>query len=131
MHPRFETPAVSIVGQGVWSALLALSGSYEVLFSYATFTFWVFYGMTVAGVLILRRKYPNMPRPYRMWGYPVTPIVFVAVAAWFVANTLISRPGSSLVGLLIILSGIPAYYGWRWRERRKGRLLARPSSASA
>jgi len=131
VHPRFETPAVAIVGQGIWAATLALSGSYEVLYSYSTFTFWVFYGMTVAGVLILRRKYPDMPRPYRMWGYPATPIVFVAVAAWFVANTLVSKPGPSLVGSLIILSGIPAYYGWRWRERRRGRLLARPSSASA
>jgi len=131
VHPRFETPALAIVGQGIWSALLALSGSYEVLFSYSTFTFWVFYGMTVAGVLILRRKYPDTPRPYRMWGYPVTPIVFVAVTVWFVANTLISRPGPSMVGSLIILSGIPAYFAWRWRERKKGRpvLADRPSSA--
>jgi APA family basic amino acid/polyamine antiporter len=131
VHPRFETPAIAIVGQGIWSAVLALSGSYEVLFSYSTFTFWVFYGMTVAGVLILRRKYPEMPRPYRMWGYPVTPILFVVVAAWFVANTLIARPGPSLIGSLIILSGIPAYYGWRWREQKKGRpqvLANRPSS---
>jgi APA family basic amino acid/polyamine antiporter len=131
VHPRFETPAVAIVGQGIWAAVLAASGSYEVLFSYATFTFWVFYGMTVAGVLILRRKYPDMPRPYKMWGYPVTPLVFVAVAAWFVANTLISKPGPSSVGLLIILSGVPAYFAWRRREQKKGRPQAfaeRPSS---
>jgi len=131
VHPRFETPAVAIVGQGIWAAVLAASGSYEVLFSYATFTFWVFYGMTVAGVLILRRKYPDMPRPYKMWGYPVTPLVFVAVAAWFVANTLISKPGPSSIGLLIILSGVPAYFAWRRREQKKGRPQAfaeRPSS---
>jgi APA family basic amino acid/polyamine antiporter len=119
VHPRFETPAVSLLGQGIWSALLALSGSYEVLFSYSTFAFWIFYAMTVAGVLILRRKYPDMPRPYKMWGYPVTPLIFVAVATWFVANTLISRPGPSLIGLAFIASGVPAYYAWRWRERRK------------
>jgi basic amino acid/polyamine antiporter, APA family len=118
VHPRFETPAVSILGQGIWSSLLAVSGSYEVLFSYSTFTFWIFYAMTVAGVLILRRKYPDMPRPYKMWGYPVTPLIFVAVATWFVANTLISRPGPSLIGLAMIASGVPAYYAWRWRERR-------------
>jgi APA family basic amino acid/polyamine antiporter len=82
-------------------------------------------------VIVLRRKYPDMPRPYRMWGYPVTPIVFVAVTVWFVANTLISKPGTSIVGSLIILSGIPAYFGWRWREQKKGRspvLAKRPSS---
>jgi APA family basic amino acid/polyamine antiporter len=118
VHPKFETPAVSILGQGIWSSLLAVSGSYEVLFSYSTFTFWVFYAMTVAGVLILRRKYPDMPRPYKMWGYPVTPVIFVAVAAWFVANTLVSRPGPSVIGLGMIVSGVPAYYAWRWREGR-------------
>jgi APA family basic amino acid/polyamine antiporter len=116
VDPQFETPAVSILGQGIWSSLLALSGSYEVLFSYSTFTFWIFYAMTVAGVLILRRKFPNMPRPYKMWGYPVTPLVFVAVATWFVANTLISRPGPSLIGLAMIASGVPAYYVWRRRK---------------
>jgi APA family basic amino acid/polyamine antiporter len=116
VDPHFETPAVSILGQGIWSSLLALSGSYEVLFSYSTFTFWIFYAMTVAGVLILRRKFPNMPRPYKMWGYPVTPLVFVAVATWFVANTLISRPGPSLIGLAMIASGVPAYYVWRRRK---------------
>jgi APA family basic amino acid/polyamine antiporter len=124
VHPRFETPAVSILGQAIWSSLLALSGSYEVLFSYSTFTFWIFYAMTVAGVMILRRKYPTMERPYKMWGYPVTPVIFVAVAAWFVANTLVSRPGPSLIGLGMIASGVPAYYAWRWRELRKGALSA-------
>ncbi len=121
VHPRFETPAVSILGQGIWSALLALSGSYEVLFSYSTFTFWIFYAMTVAGVIVLRRRRPDLPRPYKMWGYPVTPLIFVGVAAWFVGNTLISRPGPSLVGIGMIASGVPAYYAWRWRELKKGR----------
>jgi APA family basic amino acid/polyamine antiporter len=125
VHPRFETPAVSILGQGIWASVLAASGSYEVLFSYSTFTFWIFYAMTVAAVLILRRKYPDMPRPYKMWGYPVTPVIFVAVATWFVANTLISRPGPSLIGLAFIASGIPAYYAWRWRERKEAAAAVR------
>jgi APA family basic amino acid/polyamine antiporter len=73
----------------------------------------------VAGVMILRRKYPTMERPYKMWGYPVTPVIFVAVAAWFVANTLVNRPGPSLIGLGMIASGVPAYYAWRWRELRR------------
>ena len=118
IHPRFVTPSVSLLGQGVWSAILAASGSYELLFSYSTFAFWIFYAMTVAGVIVLRRRRPDMPRPYKMWGYPVTPILFVVVAVWFVVNTLISRPGPSLTGLGIIASGIPAYFVWRRRAAR-------------
>lgn len=131
VHPRFETPAISIFGQAIWSALLALSGSYELLFSYSTFTFWIFYAMTVAGVIVLRRRRPDMPRPYKMWGYPVTPLIFVGVAAWFVENTLISRPGPSLVGLGMIASGVPAYYAWNWRELKKGRSQSLANGPSA
>jgi APA family basic amino acid/polyamine antiporter len=115
VHPRFETPYVSIVGQGIWAAVLAASGSYEVLVSYSTFTFWIFYAMTVTGVIILRRRRPDLPRPYKMWGYPATPLIFVGVAIWFVGNTLVSKPVTSLIGLGMIASGIPAYYFWRRR----------------
>ena len=131
IHPRFETPSFSILVQGVWTALLTLSGSYETLFSYVLFAAWIFHAMAVLGVLILRREYPNLRRPYKMWGYPVTPLVFVAVAAWFVANMLLSKPGTSSIGLLIILSGIPAYYGWKWREEKKGRTQALANRPSA
>ena len=113
IHPRFETPGFSLVFQGVWASILALSGSYEKLFSYVIFAAWIFYGMTVAGVLILRRKHPHRERPYRMWGYPVTPILFAAVSFWFVGNTLLTTPGPSLVGLAIIASGVPVYFYWR------------------
>jgi APA family basic amino acid/polyamine antiporter len=131
VHPQFETPAFAIAGQGIWACVLAVSGSYEVLFSYSTFTFWVFYGMTVASVIVFRRRLPDAPRPYRMWGYPVTPVVFVAAAACFVANTLVSRPGPSLVGSLIILSGVPAYYVWRSRSQKKGRTGLAPDRPSS
>jgi APA family basic amino acid/polyamine antiporter len=113
IHPRFETPGFSLLFQGVWASILAASGSYEKLFSYVIFAAWIFYGMTVAGVLILRRKYPQRERPYRMWGYPVTPILFAAVSFWFVGNTLVTTPGPSLVGLAIIATGIPVYFYWR------------------
>jgi APA family basic amino acid/polyamine antiporter len=113
IHPRFETPGFSLLFQGVWASILAASGSYERLFSYVIFAAWIFYGMTVAGVLILRRKYPQRERPYRMWGYPVTPILFAAVSFWFVGNTLVTTPGPSLVGLAIIATGIPVYFYWR------------------
>lgn len=119
IHPRFLTPSFSILGQGIWAAILALSGSYERLFSYSTFSFWVFYGMTVAGVLVLRRKRPDLERPYRMWGYPVTPIVFVVVAGWFVLNTLMAKPESSVIGVAIIAAGVPVYFLWARAGKRK------------
>jgi APA family basic amino acid/polyamine antiporter len=113
VHPRFKTPANAIVVQGVWSTVLAVSGSYEVLFSYVVFAAWIFYGMTVSGVLILRKTHPAVERPYKMWGYPVTPILFAAVSFWFVLNTLITTPGSSIIGVLLVAAGIPVYFLWR------------------
>ena len=113
VHPRFQTPYVSLLVQGIWASVLAVSGSYEDLFSYVVFTAWIFYGMTVLGVIVLRRNAPDLPRPYRMWGYPVTPLAFAAIAFWFVINTIITTPRSSLIGLAIVASGVPVYYIWR------------------
>ena len=113
VHPRFETPHVAIVVQGVWACVLATSGSYERLFSYVIFAAWIFYGLAVMGVVVLRRKAPDLPRPYKMWGYPATPLAFAAVAFWFVINTIITTPVSSLIGLSIVAAGVPVYYIWR------------------
>jgi APA family basic amino acid/polyamine antiporter len=113
VHPRFETPHLAILVQGVWAAVLAVSGSYEILFSYVIFAAWIFYGMAVLGVVVLRRKAPELPRPYKMWGYPVTPLAFAAVSFWFVANTVVTKPLSSLIGLGIVAAGVPVYYIWR------------------
>ena len=113
LHPRYQTMSVAIVAQAVWTSLLVLTGSFETLIPYAMIAAWFFYGLTVAGVTILRRKYPDRRRPYRMWGYPVTPWLFTAVALWFVINTWITQPGPSTVAFLIIASGIPVYYLWK------------------
>jgi APA family basic amino acid/polyamine antiporter len=113
VHRRFETPHISILVQGVWVSVLAMAGSYEILFSYVIFAAWIFYGMAVLAVLVLRRKAPNLGRPYKMWGYPVTPLVFAGIAFWFVVNTIVSRPGPSVIGLTIVAAGIPVYYLWR------------------
>jgi len=113
VHPRFETPGFSLLFQGLWASVLAASGSYEKLFSYVIFAAWIFYGMTVLGVIILRRRLPDRERPYRMWGYPLTPILFAAVSFWFVGNTLVTTPGPALLGLAIIATGIPVYFYWR------------------
>jgi APA family basic amino acid/polyamine antiporter len=113
VHPKYETPAFAILVQGFWAALLAVSGSYEKLFSYVIFSSWIFYGLAVAGVIVLRRRLPDFPRPYRMPGYPATAILFVVASALFVANTLATKPGPSLLGLACVASGVPAYIYWR------------------
>ena len=121
IHPRFQTPAFSILVQGIWTAILAVSGSYEALISYALFAMWLFHGMTVFGVIVLRRRYPDRARPYRMWGYPVSPVLFVLFSLWFVVNTFVSRPGPSFAGALIIAGAVPIYYVWRRAARRRPR----------
>ena len=113
IHPRYRTLSLGIGAQAVWTAVLILTVSFETLASYAMIAAWFFYGLTVAGVAILRRKYPDRARPYRMWGYPVTPALFVLVALWFVGNTWITRPGPSTVAFLIIASGVPVGWGER------------------
>ncbi|MGH9672909.1 MAG: amino acid permease, partial [Bryobacteraceae bacterium] len=111
----FQTPHVALAGYCIWAAVLVASGSFQTLFSYVIFTAWVFYGLTVAAVVILRRKRPHAERPYRMWGYPWTAILFVAVTAWFIANTFVTTPGPSLAGLALVASGVPFYYYLRGR----------------
>jgi basic amino acid/polyamine antiporter, APA family len=116
VQPRFQTPGFAILAQGVWAIVLLVSGSYETLVDYAMFALWLSYGLMVAGVMVLRRSQPNLPRPYRMWGYPVTPVLFLAITAWFLVNMLVSRPVPSLAGLLLIATGIPIYFLWNRRR---------------
>lgn len=112
IHPRYKTPYVSIALFGVWSALLALTGTYETLASYAMYAAWIFYGLTSAGVIVLRARRPELARPYRMWGYPATLLLFLGVAAGFVLNTLIATPGPAIAGTLLIAAGAPVYWIW-------------------
>jgi APA family basic amino acid/polyamine antiporter len=113
VHPRYQTPWVSIILHSGWAALLALTDSYQTLFSFVIFGAWLFYGLTVFGVIILRRRDPHAVRPYKMWGYPLTPLLFAATSFWFVVNTMITTPRPSIIGLAIIGSGIPVYYIWK------------------
>jgi APA family basic amino acid/polyamine antiporter len=118
VHPRFSTPAFSIVAQAIWAVVLLLSGTYETLLDYAMFALWISYALMVAGMMVLRRRQPQLERPYRMWGYPVTPLLFLAVAGGFLVNTLIEKPGPSLAGLALIATGVPVYFVWRKSSRR-------------
>jgi APA family basic amino acid/polyamine antiporter len=117
VHPRFRTPARALVIQAVWSAILTLTGTFDQLFTYVIFAGWLFYALGAGGIFIMRRKMPNTDRPYRVPGYPVVPILFVIVATWFVINTLVEQTADSMVGLLLVLAGIPFYLYWRKQMR--------------
>ena len=110
---RFATPVVALVTQGVISAVLTLSGRYDQLFLYVVFAQFVFYALGCGAVMRLRRTAPLVPRPYRTWGYPVTPLVFIAFALWLVWNTIVERPLDSAVGAGLLLCGLPGYFFWK------------------
>jgi len=119
VHPRFQTPSFAIVTQAAWAIVLVITGSYETLVDYALFSMWLFYGLMVAGVIVLRRTQPEVARPYRMWGYPATPLLFLAIAAWFLGNMLVTRPGPALASLGLTATGVPVYFLWRPRASRR------------
>ena len=119
VDPRFGTPAVAILAIAAWAAVLAISGTFEQLLTYVVFTGWIFYGLGGLAVLTLRRTEPNAPRPFRVPGYPVTPLLFVASAAMLVANTVIAQPARAAAGLGAMMLGMPAFYLWRVRSRRQ------------
>jgi basic amino acid/polyamine antiporter, APA family len=118
VHPRYGTPAVAIVASSLWAMLLAATGTFEQLLTYVVFIGWVFYGLGALSVFSYRRREPLTPRPFRVPGYPVTPILFVASAAAIVINTVISQPGRAAVGFGVMLLGSPAYLIWRSRRER-------------
>jgi APA family basic amino acid/polyamine antiporter len=118
VHPKFRTPHVSLLVQGIWASILTLTGSYEQLFTYVIFASWLFYALGTFGIFILRRKRPDAPRPYKTIGYPFVPLIFVIVSLWFVYNTAVTDPRDSLIGLGLVLLGIPAYFYWKRRRVR-------------
>jgi len=113
IHPRYRTPSASIVALGFWATVLAFSGTYEQLGTYVIFAVFMFHAATGAAVIVLRQKQPMRLRPYRTWGYPWTPIIFILTALAFVISTLIERPVQSLWGILLVALGLPAYAWWR------------------
>lgn len=110
VHPRTHTPAFSIAAQGVWSAILVLSGTFERLVTYTGFAVVLFAGIAVAALFVLRRREPDAPRPFRALGYPVGPALFVLASAAMVVNAIWREPWPSLAGLAILGAGIPLYY---------------------
>jgi APA family basic amino acid/polyamine antiporter len=113
IHPRFHTPGFSILALSGWAALLVLSGRYDQLLTMVIFPSWILYGMATAAVIVLRHRRPGLARPYRTIGYPVVPALFVLVAMFLLGYTLHNSPRESVLGLLLIIAGIPFYFFWK------------------
>jgi len=120
IHPTYKTPAFAIISSCAWAIVLALSGTFEQLLTYVVFIGWIFYALGAAAVIALRHKRPDAPRPFRVPGYPVTPLLFVAAATVIVGNTIVSQPMQSAIGLSVVLAGAPAFVIWRRRSRVRG-----------
>jgi basic amino acid/polyamine antiporter, APA family len=118
LHPTTKTPAVALLYEGAWSMVLVLTGSYSELLTYVTFASVFFGGMTVAGVYRLRWRQPNRPRPCRCWGYPLTPALYLAICLPFLLYVIQGAPTATLIGVALVLTGIPFYFGWRRRAAR-------------
>lgn len=117
IHPRFHTPAFALLVQAVWASALTLSGKYNELLDLVMFAVMIFYVMTVAGLFVLRRKRPELDRPYRAFGYPILPGLYIVLASLISLAILHEKP-YALPGLLITLSGIPFYYLWKGRKAK-------------
>jgi APA family basic amino acid/polyamine antiporter len=117
IHPKYRTPARALIFQGVLASLMALSGTFEELSNLFIFAGWIFYGLAVLALFRLRKTEPEMPRPYRCWGYPWVPGIFVLSALALTFNIWLQRPGRSTLGLLLILAGLP-FYRW-WENKRE------------
>ncbi|MGB2607159.1 MAG: APC family permease, partial [Candidatus Sulfotelmatobacter sp.] len=117
IHPKWRTPAFSLIGQGIWAALLTVSGRYDQLYTYVIYGMVLSYTLTVIGMFLLRWKRPDIPRPYRCAGYPWLPAIYVLVGAAWTLNTIITRPAEAFWGTAIVLVGVPGYLYWK-RSRR-------------
>ena len=115
VHPRFGTPANAIVAVTLWAMVLTATGTFEQLFTYVVFSGWIFYGLGALTVFTYRRRQPNVRRPFRVPGYPLTPLLFVISAAALVLNTIATQPFRAAAGLGVVLTGVPAYLIWRRR----------------
>ena len=117
VHPRFRTPGFSILIQAIWASLLTFLGTFEQIFTFTMFIGILFWIVATASVFTLRKKRPDLPRPYKTWGYPVVPAIFIIASTGILLNTLIEKPVEALAGLILTALGIPAYYYWKLRSK--------------
>jgi basic amino acid/polyamine antiporter, APA family len=121
VHPKWRTPAFSLIGQGIWGCLLTVSGRYDQLYTYVIYGMVLSYTLTVIGLFVLRWKRPDVPRPYRCTGYPWLPAIYILLGSWWTINTIVERPKEALAGTIIVLLGVPGYLYWK---RHSSKLLA-------
>jgi len=119
-----HVPVRALVVQGILAIILALSGSFDTLTDYVIFGSWIFYALVTSTIFIFRKRYPDADRPYRAWGYPVVPVVFLLVAGWLLINTLVTTPWQSFTGLFLIILGLPVYYYLTNKNRSDGEVPA-------
>ena len=119
IHPTFGTPSNAIILQAAWSCLLILTNTWGTLFTYVSVIITLFSAFTVGAVFVLRWKRPELKRPYKLWGYPIVPLLFILAHLWIVWGSVIEKPWESLLGLSIVCLGIPAYLVWRNQLRRE------------
>jgi len=105
-----RVPIGALIVQGIWACILAMSGSFDTLTDYVVFGSWIFYALVTASVFVFRRKFPNAERPYKAFGYPIVPILFLLVAGWLLVNTILTSPKQSFIGIFLIALGLPVYY---------------------
>jgi basic amino acid/polyamine antiporter, APA family len=105
-----RVPVIALIVQGIWASVLALSGSFDTLTDYVIFGSWIFYALATSTVFVFRKKFPDAPRPYRAFGYPIVPILFLIVAGFLLLNTMINAPTQAFTGIFLILLGLPVYY---------------------
>ena len=117
IHPKWRTPAFSLIGQGLWAAALTLSGRYDQLYTYVIYGMVLSYTLTVIAMFWLRWKRPEIPRPYRCTGYPWLPAIYVLIGAAWTLNTIFTRPYEAFLGTAIVLAGIPFYLTWKRSSR--------------
>lgn len=113
IHPRYRVPTKALLGQALWSALLCLSGTYQDLYEFVVFALVIFFAATGLSVIVLRYKQPERKRPYRAWGYPILPIFFVLINLAVFFNTVVAQPLKSMIGLIMLFMGIPAFLYWK------------------
>jgi APA family basic amino acid/polyamine antiporter len=113
---RFKAPARSLWYQGIWASLLVISGTFDQLTDMIIFAVFIYYDATTLGVFILRRKMPDAPRPYKVWGYPLVPAIVIIFCIILFINTIRERPREALFGLILMLTGVPLYF---WFKRRR------------
>lgn len=113
VHPRFGTPAFAIATSSLWAIVLAATGTFEQLLTYVVFAGWLFYALGAMSIFVYRRRAPNAARPFSVPGYPLTPALFILAAMAIVLNTIVVQPGRALVGIGLVLVGVPAYLIWR------------------